>query len=51
MEGAELLMLDYNKEHQIYINNIVTRKKKVILSRIIILIAFFALWEIAGDLG
>lgn len=51
MEGVELLMLDYNKEQQIYINNIVTRKKKVILSRIIILIAFFALWEIAGDLG
>lgn len=51
MEGVELLMIDYKKEHEIYIRNINRRKKKVILFRIIILIAFFTLWEIAGDLG
>jgi NitT/TauT family transport system permease protein len=51
MEGVELLMMDYKQEHELYIKNINRRKKKITLFRIVILIAFFVLWEVAGDLG
>lgn len=51
MEGVELLMVDNRQEHELYIKNINKRKKKITLCRIIILIAFFVLWEIAGDFG
>ncbi|MCI1944478.1 ABC transporter permease [Clostridium luticellarii] len=44
-------MMDYIKERESYLKNVIVRKKKVIISRVTILIAFFALWEIAGDWG
>lgn len=50
MEGAELLMIDEKVEHQIYVTNIRKYKNKIIFTRIIILILFFAFWEISGDL-
>lgn len=43
-------MVDFQKEHDIYIKSIETKKRKIIITRILILIAFFLLWEIAGDL-
>lgn len=43
-------MIDNLKEQNLYIKNINTRKKKIFLFRMLILICFFALWEIAGDL-
>ncbi|MEY8001872.1 ABC transporter permease [Clostridium sp. Mt-5] len=44
-------MMNYIKEREVYLKNVTNRKKKVIISRLTILIAFFVLWEIAGDLG
>lgn len=44
-------MIDNLKEHEKYIKNISTRKKKIFISRLLILVIFFALWEIAGDLN
>ncbi|WP_123054394.1 ABC transporter permease [Clostridium sp. JN-1] len=44
-------MIDEIKEHKLYIQNIEKEKKKVITLRIVILAAFFALWEISGDLN
>ncbi|WP_027626808.1 ABC transporter permease [Clostridium lundense] len=43
-------MIDFEKEHDIYIKNIEHRKRKIIFTRLLILILFFLLWEIAGDL-
>ncbi|PRR76897.1 putative aliphatic sulfonates transport permease protein SsuC [Clostridium liquoris] len=43
-------MVDFQKEHDIYIKSIETKKRKIIITRILILILFFLLWEIAGDL-
>jgi NitT/TauT family transport system permease protein len=43
-------MIDILKEHELYIKNITSRKKKIFTFRILILVCFFALWEIAGDL-
>lgn len=44
-------MIDNLKEHEKYIKSISTRKKKIFISRLLILVIFFALWEIAGDLN
>ncbi|MBV4441410.1 MAG: ABC transporter permease [Clostridium tyrobutyricum] len=44
-------MIDNLKEHEKYIKSIITRKKKIFISRLLILVIFFALWEIAGDLN
>jgi len=43
-------MLIQSEEHKIYVKNIKRKKYFIILTRIIILIAFFSLWEIAGRL-
>lgn len=43
-------MIDFKKEHQEYIINIKRKKNKIIITRILILIIFFLLWEIAGNL-
>lgn len=43
-------MISNLKEQERYIKNISNRKKKIFISRIVILVAFFALWQIAGDL-
>lgn len=43
-------MIDERIEHQIYVDNIKKYKRKIILFRILILILFFAFWEISGDL-
>lgn len=50
MEGVEHLMTDEIREHELYIKNVIKRKRKITTTRIIILVFFFALWEIAGDL-
>lgn len=50
MEGVECLMKDEVKEHDLYIQGVTKRKQKIIATRVIILVSFFALWEIAGDL-
>jgi NitT/TauT family transport system permease protein len=39
-----------SKEHTEYIKSVKKRSKEIIIIRIIILVAIFALWEIAGDL-
>ncbi|WP_138203129.1 ABC transporter permease [Haloimpatiens lingqiaonensis] len=43
-------MMEYSDEHKKYIQAVKKRKHKIIIVRILILIFFFALWEIAGDL-
>lgn len=43
-------MVNNLKEQELYIKDINNRKKKIIICRFVILIAFFVLWEIAGDL-
>lgn len=44
-------MIDEKKEHQLYIQKVKNRKNKIIATRLLILIAIFVLWEVAGDLG
>lgn len=44
------MMIDNLKEHQLYIKSISNKKRKILVCRTLILICFFALWEIAGDL-
>lgn len=44
-------MNNYSLEHENYIKKIKNDKKKVIIARILILIALFAFWEIAGNVG
>lgn len=51
MEGAEYIMIDEKKEHQIYIKKVNKRKELITITRLLILVAFFALWEISGRLG
>jgi NitT/TauT family transport system permease protein len=43
-------MIDEKKEHLLYIENVNKKKKNIVITRIIILIAIFILWEISGDL-
>lgn len=43
-------MTNYSDEHIKYIQAVKRKKHKITLFRILILICFFALWEIAGDL-
>ena len=44
-------MLIQSDEQKKYINNVKSRKRIIIFTRIIILISFFSLWEIAGRLN
>lgn len=44
-------MNNYSLEHQNYIKQVNKNKRKVIFTRIFILVALFASWEIAGDIG
>lgn len=50
MEGVELQMIDEKKEHELYIRSVKKREKNIVITRVIILISIFVLWEIAGDL-
>jgi len=43
-------MQDLKKEHEDYLKNVRKIKLKIISWRVVILISFFALWEISGDL-
>ncbi|GAA0718127.1 ABC transporter permease [Clostridium malenominatum] len=43
-------MIDFRKEHEIYVNNIKKFNRSILFTRILILICFFALWEISGNL-
>jgi len=43
-------MIDFNQERKNYIENVKKTKLKITLTRLFILISFFALWEIAGQL-
>ena len=43
-------MLIQSDEHKNYIKNVKREKYFIIFTRIVILIAFFSLWEIAGRL-
>lgn len=49
MGGVEFKMIDEIKEHELYISSLEKRKKKIVLTRLLILISIFALWEILGD--
>lgn len=49
MEGVEWVMQKLEKEHEEYLRNVKRKKNSIILWRLVILISFFALWEIAGD--
>lgn len=51
MEGAKFTMIDTVKEHELYVKSVNRRKRLIVMTRIFILVAFFALWEIAGNLG
>lgn len=42
-------MVDQKKEHLEYIKSINMKKRMIIITRIIILIAIFSLWEMSGD--
>ena len=39
-----------SKEHEIYLKSVKTAKRKIIISRILILVIFIGLWQIAADL-
>ena len=39
-----------SKEHEIYLKSIKASKRKIIISRILILVVFIGLWQIAADL-
>lgn len=41
-------MINESLEHKQYLKNVKIRNTKIVITRLIILIAFFALWEIAG---
>lgn len=43
-------VLKVSKEHEEYLKNIKKRKRNIILTRILILVSFFLLWEILGNL-
>ncbi|WP_125152805.1 ABC transporter permease [Clostridium rectalis] len=43
-------MLDFEKEHELYLKSIKKNNNKIKVTRLLILILFFALWELAGDL-
>ncbi|MBC2579777.1 ABC transporter permease [Clostridium sp. DJ247] len=43
-------MIDTSKEHELYIRSVKKRNRLIVITRILILVVFFALWEIAGDL-
>lgn len=44
-------MLQQSDEHKKYLQKIKIKKRKIIITQIIILIVFFAWWEISGDIG
>ncbi len=44
-------MIDIKKEHEEYLRKIKNKNLKIRVLRLVILAAFFALWEISGDLG
>lgn len=44
-------MLQQSDEHRKYLQNVKINKRKIIITQIIILIVFFAWWEISGDIG
>ncbi|WMJ81061.1 ABC transporter permease [Clostridium sp. MB40-C1] len=44
-------MIKNSLEHENFIKKIKKEKKKVVITRLLILIAFFVFWEIAGDTG
>lgn len=39
-----------SKEHEEFLRSVKRRRRNIIITRILILVAFFALWEILGDL-
>ena len=39
-----------SKEHEEFLRSVKIRRRSIIITRILILVAFFALWEILGDL-
>ena len=39
-----------SKEHEIYLKSVKANKRKIIISRILILVVFIGLWQIAADL-
>lgn len=39
-----------SKEHEIYLNKVKKRKRKILITRILILVIFIALWQIAANL-
>ncbi len=39
-----------SKEHEIYLKSVKTAKRKIIISRILILVIFIGLWQIAADI-
>lgn len=49
MEGVEQLVISEVEEHSKYLRNVKTRKRKIIITRLLILIIFFVLWELLGD--
>ncbi|MDU4891095.1 MAG: ABC transporter permease [Clostridium sp.] len=42
--------LNVSKEHEEFLIGVKRKKRNIIITRILILVAFFALWEILGDL-
>ncbi|MDF2880934.1 MAG: binding-protein-dependent transport system inner rane component [Clostridiaceae bacterium] len=42
-------MINEIEEHSEYLRNVKTRKRKIVITRILILIIFFVLWELLGD--
>ncbi len=42
--------LNVSKEHEEFLKGVKRKKRNIIITRILILVAFFALWEILGDL-
>lgn len=51
MEGVEFVMIDDVKERELYIKNVKKKSTQVVITRIVILIVIFGLWEIAGDMN
>jgi NitT/TauT family transport system permease protein len=50
MEGVKFTMIDEIKEHELYIDSLEKRKRKIVIARLLILISIFVLWEMLGDL-
>ena len=44
-------MTNYSLEHQNYVDKVQKEKRKVIITRLLILIALFVFWEVAGNVG